>query len=73
MIMSESAQRPKAPKKFDISVSGYFLTPDMIARLCVRVYGASSHIVDNMGPLDTAIYYFERRSAVEAPTLIRVH
>ncbi|KAI0706900.1 hypothetical protein C8T65DRAFT_651263 [Cerioporus squamosus] len=60
------------PKAFDIYMSGYLLTLDMIARLCVLAYGATPAIVKNMGPLDTASCYYSLRRTIDAPTLIRI-
>ncbi|TFK85010.1 hypothetical protein K466DRAFT_664790 [Polyporus arcularius HHB13444] len=66
--MTDSTQ-PQS-KAFDIYMSGYLLTLDMITYLCLHAYGATKSIVKDMGPLDTACYYFNLRSVIDAPTLI---
>ncbi|TFK79857.1 hypothetical protein K466DRAFT_592170, partial [Polyporus arcularius HHB13444] len=69
--MSDSTQ-PSKSKAFDIYISGYLLTLDMITYLCLHEYRATKSIVKDMGPLDTACYYFNLRSVIDAPTLIHM-
>ncbi|KAI0706940.1 hypothetical protein C8T65DRAFT_651387 [Cerioporus squamosus] len=68
--MFDSSQSSE-PKAFDIYMSGYLLTLDMIARLCVA-YGATPAFVQDMGPLDAASCYYSPRRTIDAPTLIRI-
>ncbi len=69
--MSDSTQ-PSKSKAFDIYISGYLLTLDMITYLCLHEYGATKSIVKDMGPLDTACYYYNLRRVIDAPTLIHM-
>ncbi|RPD62050.1 hypothetical protein L226DRAFT_613380 [Lentinus tigrinus ALCF2SS1-7] len=72
--MSADTQPPsKTEKVFDIYISGYALTLDMISRLCLLKYNAPPAVLKNMGPLDTACYYFQRCKAIDAPTLVHTY
>ncbi|KAI0757443.1 hypothetical protein C8Q80DRAFT_1265369 [Daedaleopsis nitida] len=57
----------------DIAIGGYLLNDfDQITQLCILKYRISPQAIKDVGPLDCICYYWSRRSAIQAPSLIPI-
>ncbi len=70
--MADATKSASRVVPIDIYVSGYLLDEKMLRHLCIITYGATEAQVDDLGPVDCATSYYNKRSFLDAPWLVPI-